>query len=419
MVIYDDGFNYLTKYILYEYVCEAAFVMNRLTKNWRPEVIVSGSDASDHSEKYLDAGADYVLAGEGEITLLEVLNPMSESEIKSLIFREQFWNLPMELSEIKKGSTAELDTFSHLHGTWSMWKNTSHDGWNNMAIFSEYQFCTRGCPFHCNWCAKPIYGNRYNVQVRLGGGKLKFLIATYGVSHFWMTDDIFGLKAGWILRFAELVKAWKELQFRFKIQSRKWIYCLKKMHCIVGRNWLWYDLGGCWSGLRQILDAMDRNQSGAILQLPDWWKTWDKTAFFFSSDIPRKTRMTFGLQFQWVEITDALTIMESLSAIHCPGRSFWKGKKKNSQIKSNWTDSLAMRLLPAMFSNTYPSSFGQSAAASMFTGTYRTRQGISRRWKIYSVLPGSRISFRQLKRSRRDSRSCHRGSAYYSIKSWK
>ena len=25
-------------------------------------------------------------------------------------------------------------------------------------------------------------------------------------SHFWMTDDIFGLKPGWILRFAELVK---------------------------------------------------------------------------------------------------------------------------------------------------------------------------------------------------------------------
>ena len=21
---------------------------------------------------------------------------------------------------------------------------------------------TRGCPFKCNWCAKPIYGNRYN-----------------------------------------------------------------------------------------------------------------------------------------------------------------------------------------------------------------------------------------------------------------
>src|SRR5690606_19429806 len=23
---------------------------------------------------------------------------------------------------------------------------------------------TRGCPFHCNWCAKPIWGQRYNVR---------------------------------------------------------------------------------------------------------------------------------------------------------------------------------------------------------------------------------------------------------------
>ena len=23
---------------------------------------------------------------------------------------------------------------------------------------------TRGCPYHCNWCAKPIWGQRYNTR---------------------------------------------------------------------------------------------------------------------------------------------------------------------------------------------------------------------------------------------------------------
>jgi anaerobic magnesium-protoporphyrin IX monomethyl ester cyclase len=22
----------------------------------------------------------------------------------------------------------------------------------------------RGCPYHCNWCAKPIWGQRYNMR---------------------------------------------------------------------------------------------------------------------------------------------------------------------------------------------------------------------------------------------------------------
>ena len=32
--------------------------------------------------------------------------------------------------------------------------------------FSMNMGTTRGCPFKCNWCAKPIYGNRYNSDPR-------------------------------------------------------------------------------------------------------------------------------------------------------------------------------------------------------------------------------------------------------------
>ena len=30
--------------------------------------------------------------------------------------------------------------------------------------FSLNVSTTRGCPFHCNWCAKPIYGNGYHAH---------------------------------------------------------------------------------------------------------------------------------------------------------------------------------------------------------------------------------------------------------------
>ena len=33
---------------------------------------------------------------------------------------------------------------------------------DHAGYFSMNMGTTRGCPFKCNWCAKPIYGNRYN-----------------------------------------------------------------------------------------------------------------------------------------------------------------------------------------------------------------------------------------------------------------
>ncbi len=72
LVIYDDGFNYLTKMCLTN-MREAAFRMAELAKQKGIIVIASSSDAADHYEKYLSHGVDFVIIGEGEITLKELI----------------------------------------------------------------------------------------------------------------------------------------------------------------------------------------------------------------------------------------------------------------------------------------------------------------------------------------------------------
>src|SRR2546423_7969689 len=54
-VIYDDGFNYLTKMCLTN-MREAAFKMIRLAKENGCIVIISSSDSTDHYEDYLHKG---------------------------------------------------------------------------------------------------------------------------------------------------------------------------------------------------------------------------------------------------------------------------------------------------------------------------------------------------------------------------
>ena len=72
LVIYDDGFNYLTKMCLTN-MREACFDMIIAAKSLGCQVIVCSSDATDHYEKYIKKGADFIIQGEGEITLLELV----------------------------------------------------------------------------------------------------------------------------------------------------------------------------------------------------------------------------------------------------------------------------------------------------------------------------------------------------------
>jgi radical SAM superfamily enzyme YgiQ (UPF0313 family) len=79
LVLYDDGFNYLTKMCLTN-MREAAFKMSKMAKERGCTVIISSSDSTDHYEKYIEEGADFILLGEAEITLLELINALQENK---------------------------------------------------------------------------------------------------------------------------------------------------------------------------------------------------------------------------------------------------------------------------------------------------------------------------------------------------
>ena len=72
-VIYEDNFNYLSKMCLLR-MRQAAFRMIDLARAHGCVTIVAGSDATDRAPLYLSRGAHFVLNGEGEVTLGELLD---------------------------------------------------------------------------------------------------------------------------------------------------------------------------------------------------------------------------------------------------------------------------------------------------------------------------------------------------------
>ena len=79
VVLYEDNFNYLSKMCLLR-MREAALVMLAACKRHCVRAWICGSDASDHPDVYLDAGAELVLLGEGDETLAVLLQLGADSK---------------------------------------------------------------------------------------------------------------------------------------------------------------------------------------------------------------------------------------------------------------------------------------------------------------------------------------------------
>src|SRR5215469_7515974 len=79
---------------------------------------------------------------------------------------------------------------------------------------------SRGCPYACNWCAKPTFGRGYEQRSPHSvATEIRRLKDTVAPDHIWFADDIFGLTAEWLREFAhEVVR--ERVQAPFTMQSR-------------------------------------------------------------------------------------------------------------------------------------------------------------------------------------------------------
>jgi anaerobic magnesium-protoporphyrin IX monomethyl ester cyclase len=355
LVLYDDGFNYLTKMCLTN-MREAAFKMSKLAKQRGCTVIVSSSDSTDHFEEYLEEGADFVLIGEAELTLLELVRSLPAykttiTAIAGIAFRQN----DCIIKTTRRNVIKDLDSLPLP--AWDLVDIEPYrQSWlDHAGYFSMNMGTTRGCPFKCNWCAKPIYGNRYNSRSPANVVKeLKMLKARFQFDHIWFCDDIFGLKPGWVNEFADLVER-EGLQFKFKIQARadlllqeNYIRDLARAGC--DNIWM-----GAESGSQRILDAMDKGTT--VEQIHASTKLIRKYAmkpsFFIQFGYLGETKEDIKKTIKMINLLLPHELGISVS-YPLPGTAFYEKVKSDLKEKTNWTDSDELGL---MFRNTYQPAF--------------------------------------------------------------
>ncbi|MDP4264755.1 MAG: radical SAM protein [Bacteroidota bacterium] len=385
-ILYDDGFNYLTKMCLTN-MREAAFKMIKLAKQKGCTVIVSSSDSTDHYEQYLQEGADFILLGEAEQTMLELTDALSQAQnnflsIQGLAYKQ-------DDAVIKTGRRNVLKDLDSLpFPAWDLididiYRKTwmKHKGY-----FSLNMATTRGCPFKCNWCAKPIYGNRYNSRSPQNVvAELKMLKEKFDFDHIWFCDDIFGLKPGWVHEFADLLEK-EQIHFRFKIQARadlllqeNYIRDLARAGC--ENIWM-----GAESGSQKILDAMDKGTT--IEQIYHATRLLKKNgihpSFFIQFGYPGENKEDIAKTIRMINELLPYEIGISVS-YPLPGTSFYERVKNELHEKANWTDSDELALL---FRNTYAPAFYKQLHRYVHR-SYRKHIAIQHLKKLFAKPSGS------------------------------
>ena len=355
VAIYEDDFNFLSKMCLTR-MRELAWQLARTAHEAGAVVIAHGSDATDQAEAYLRNGVDFVLRGEAEQTLVElcsaILSGHQHLDIPGLVFLDGAGNPAQSADRTPTNASwntlpkpaRELIDLEPYRQAW-----TSAHG-----HFSANVVASRGCPYRCNWCAKPISGNKFQIRpAKCVAAEIRELKEMYGVQHIWFGDDVFALNHHWVQDFADEIER-MHCVVPFKIQSRADLMTpttvagLKRAGCT--EVWM-----GVESGSQKILNAMDKG-----LRVSDVVTARSRLA---GADIHACYFLQFGYPGEtWDDIQQTIALVRNTRpddigisfSYPLPGTVFYERVQEQIGAKRNWTDSDD---LCVMFRATYKDEF--------------------------------------------------------------
>jgi anaerobic magnesium-protoporphyrin IX monomethyl ester cyclase len=340
VVIYEDDFNFLSKMCLTR-MRELAWQLAGEAKRAGAVVVAHGSDATDQAEAYLRNGVDFVLRGEAEQTLVDlcstILSGHPRLDIPGIVYLDQAGNTVQSADRTPKNTSwnilpkpaRELIDLEPYRQAWV----SAH------GHFSTNIVASRGCPYRCNWCAKPISGNKFHIRpARNVAAEIRELKEMYGVQHLWFGDDVFALNHHWIEEFANEIEALRcvvpfKIQSRADLMTHNTVTALKRAGC--SEVWM-----GVESGSQKVLNAMDKGLriSDVITARSRLADEGIRACYFLQFGYPGET---------WEDIQQTIALVRSTRpddigisfSYPLPGTVFYERVQEQIGAKRNWTDS--------------------------------------------------------------------------------
>jgi len=181
--------------------------LKKLIPNSR--VVAGGPHATVLPEKTLREceDIDYVVVGEGEITLKELITALEKkipiTQVNGLFFRDKGYirqtpprDFVKDLDTLPMPAFDLIQNFSYPYDSIKVGKNVA-------TIMTS-----RGCPYECAFCAaKAVWGKSYRKRsAKNVVEEIKILTEKYNYDEIYFMDDLFAINIKWLDEFYEEMK---------------------------------------------------------------------------------------------------------------------------------------------------------------------------------------------------------------------
>jgi anaerobic magnesium-protoporphyrin IX monomethyl ester cyclase len=224
------------------------------------KTIVGGPEPGAYVREYLEAGADVVVIGEGEITTEELLLAFRDTsasalaKVRGIAFLDEQGKLRQTLPreqiedlDLQPWPARDAIDVGRYIQTW----RDAH-GQGSLSFITA-----RGCPYRCRWCSHQVFGMTHRRRKPLAVvDEVEWLLSTYQPDMVWIADDVFTIHHNWLRQYAAEMRR-RGLRIPFECISRadrlndEAADLLAELGCF--RVWI-----GSESGSQRILNAMDR-----------------------------------------------------------------------------------------------------------------------------------------------------------------
>ncbi|MCX5692594.1 MAG: radical SAM protein [Candidatus Omnitrophica bacterium] len=320
-------------------------ILQKLHKSMK--IIVCGPDINITKKEFLEGHRfiDYVLVGEYEMILLDLMEHLKKSSIldgvKGIIYRE-------DTRIIKNPERPLLDNLDLL--PWPMRESLPmeryYDVPGGLLIPSVQMVASRGCPFQCIFCAWPqiIYkkGSYRTRSIKDVVDEMEYLVNYFGFKSIYFDDDTWNIGKERILEFCKDVSKRGEdgrLRIPWAIMARADLMDENQL-TVLKKAGLYAVKYGIESADQDILNkakkSMDLKKTEHMVKLT--MAMGIKTHLTFTFGLPGETRATIEKTINYALKLNPTSAQFSITTPY-PGTDYFMDLEKEGRIiTKDWSE---------------------------------------------------------------------------------
>jgi anaerobic magnesium-protoporphyrin IX monomethyl ester cyclase len=165
-------------------------------------LVVGGPLATSNPEEFIDS-FDVVAIGEGEQTMLElaqaVENHSDFNEVRGIMFKEK----GRIVATPARDFVSDLDKIPFPSR--ELFDNQAYKSYyaRNFGYTTTAIITSRGCPFQCDFCSRPIFGNTFRSRTANNIVQEVEAVQKRGYQRVWFADDCFTLNRERLMEICE------------------------------------------------------------------------------------------------------------------------------------------------------------------------------------------------------------------------